>query len=122
MRAIVDGHLSLSRDLANAGHFPSIDVLRSASRVAGSVTSPHQGALAARARRLLSVHDRARDLIEVGAYSPGADPELDVAVALHPHLEAFLRQDLYDLGPADESWQRLEAVLALAPDPQAVAR
>jgi flagellum-specific ATP synthase len=114
VRSIVDGHLSLSRELANAGHFPSIDVLRSASRVASAVTTPDQQRLAAQARRLLAVHDRARDLLEVGAYAPGADPELDVAVALHPRLEAFLRQDLHDLGPVDESWRRLAAILSSA--------
>jgi flagellum-specific ATP synthase len=111
VRSIVDGHLVLSRELANAGHFPSIDVLASASRVALSVTSAEQRTLAAEARRLLSIHDRARDLIEVGAYSPGSDPELDRAVALAPALEAFRRQDLHDLHPADQAWADLAAIV-----------
>jgi flagellum-specific ATP synthase len=115
VRAIVDGHISLSRELANAGHFPSIDVLRSASRVADAVTTPEQQRLATRARRLLAVFDRARDLLEVGAYTPGADPELDLAVALNPPLTDFLRQGLHDLGPADDSWRRLEAALSSGP-------
>ncbi|MGF1595943.1 MAG: FliI/YscN family ATPase [Acidimicrobiales bacterium] len=117
VRSIVDGHLSLSRDLANAGHFPSIDVLHSASRVAGSVTDADQQALALDARRLLAVHERARDLIEVGAYAPGHDPELDRAVALHAALGEFTRQSLHDLTPADDSWRRLRELLTgHAPD------
>jgi flagellum-specific ATP synthase len=112
VRSIVDGHLVLSRELANAGHFPSIDVLASASRVALSVTDPAQQQLAAEVRRLLSIHERARDLIEVGAYAPGNDPELDRAVALAPTLERFRRQDLHDTCPADRSWSLLAGLLA----------
>jgi flagellum-specific ATP synthase len=115
VRSIVDGHVVLSRDLANAGHFPSIDVLTSASRVALAVTTPEQQAVAAETRRLLAVHDRARDLIEVGAYAPGSDPEVDRAVALAPHLEQYRRQDLHDLSPAPEAWAELTAILASVP-------
>ncbi len=112
VRSIVDGHIVLSRELANAGHFPSIDVLTSASRVALSVTSPEQQALVGVARRMMAVHERARDLIEVGAYSPGHDDELDLAVALAPHLDAFRQQDLSEACSADEAWDRLAALLA----------
>jgi flagellum-specific ATP synthase len=80
--------------------------------VALAVTSTEQQTIAARARRLLAVYERARDLIEVGAYSPGGDVELDRAVALAPLLEDFRRQGLHDLSPADESWERLAAILA----------
>lgn len=111
VRSIVDGHLVLSRELANAGHFPSIDVLSSASRVALSVTTPEQQALTAIARRMLAVHERARDLIELGAYNPGNDEELDHAVALSGGLEMFRRQDLHEACPVDESWAKLESVL-----------
>lgn len=111
VRSIVDGHLVLSRELANAGHFPSIDVLASASRVALSVTDPAQQQLAAEARRLLAVHERARDLIEVGAYAPGNDASLDRAVALAPNLELFRRQHLHDACPADQAWAILDGLL-----------
>ncbi|MDH4365031.1 MAG: EscN/YscN/HrcN family type III secretion system ATPase, partial [Acidimicrobiia bacterium] len=111
VRSITDGHISLSRDLANAGHFPSIDVLRSASRVVSSVCTAEQQALAAQARRLLATYDRARDLIEIGAYAPGADAEIDRAVALHRQLEAFTRQPLQELTTAGEAWRMLAAVL-----------
>jgi flagellum-specific ATP synthase len=111
VRSIVDGHLVLSRELANAGHFPSIDVLASASRVALSVTTPEEQRLAAEVRRLLSIHERARDLIEVGAYAPGNDAELDRAVALAPILERFRHQDLHEVVPADQAWAILEQLL-----------
>jgi flagellum-specific ATP synthase len=112
VRSIADGHLALSRELANAGHFPSIDVLNSASRVALAVTSLDQQQLAAEARRLLATYDRARDLIEIGAYAPGLDAELDRAVAIHPKLAELRRQPLHEFCPADESWRRLAACLA----------
>lgn len=112
VRSIVDGHLVLSRELANAGHFPSIDVLTSASRVALAVTTPEQQELAAQARRLLSVHQRARDLIEVGAYSPGNDPELDRAVVLAPLLDNFRRQGMDESSPIGDAWNELAAILA----------
>ena len=118
VRSIVDGHIVLSRELANAGHFPSIDVLASASRVALSVTTPEQQVLVSAARRMLAVHERARDLIEVGAYSPGHDDELDRAVALSQHLEAFRRQDLSEACPVNEAWERLAAILHAGAFPQ----
>lgn len=113
VRSIVDGHLVLSRELANAGHFPSIDILSSASRVALAVTSAEQQDVVAQARRLLAVHERARDLIEVGAYSPGLDDDLDRAVAVAPLLEAFRRQDLHEICPSDRSWAELAAIVAV---------
>ncbi|MEM7342048.1 MAG: FliI/YscN family ATPase [Actinomycetota bacterium] len=112
VRSIVDGHIVLSRDLANAGHFPSIDVLASASRVAPSVTTPEQQALAADARRMLARYERTRDLIEVGAYVPGQDVEIDRSVRLAPALEVFRRQPINEACPAPEAWRRLAAVLA----------
>ncbi len=116
VRSIVDGHIVLTRELANAGHFPSIDVLSSASRVALSVTSPEQQMLVSQARRMLAVHERARDLIEVGAYAPGSDPELDQAVLLAPALEAFRRQDLQEACQPEQSWAQLAAILGFGDD------
>lgn len=118
VRSIVDGHMVLSRELANAGHFPSIDVLQSASRVALSVTDEEQQALASITRRYLSVYDRARDLIEVGAYRAGNDEELDLAVALAPSLEEFARQDLHESTPVEIAWQRLARIVAPNPADQ----
>ncbi len=113
VRSILDGHISLTRDLANAGHFPSIDVLQSASRVADAVTDFDQQQLAAEGRKLLATYDSARDLVEVGAYSPGADPVIDRAVLLHPALTQFLQQDLHDQVNASQAWSQLEILLSL---------
>src|SRR5690606_4223692 len=74
VRSILDGHVVLSRALAHAGHYPAIDVLASISRVAPNVTTSEQQQLAQELRRLLAAHAEARDLIEIGAYVPGADP------------------------------------------------
>jgi FliI/YscN family ATPase len=92
VRSILDGHIQLSRDLASEGHYPPIDVLRSVSRVAPQVTTAEHQTLAMRCRRLLAAYDNARDLINIGAYVAGANPEIDEAVAAMPALLEFLRQ------------------------------
>lgn len=91
-RAILDGHIVLSRLLAESGHYPAIDVEASVSRVMHTIVGPDIVAGARRFRQLLSRYHRNRDLVSVGAYVPGADPLLDEALALHPRLEAFLQQ------------------------------
>ncbi len=98
-RSLLDGHIVLSRDLAQAGHFPAIDVLASASRVAGAVTTPDDARVVAEARRLLALEHEHRDLVRIGAHVPGQDPELDRALRVAPALRGVLRQDLH--GPAD---------------------
>jgi flagellum-specific ATP synthase len=111
-RSILDGHLSLSRKLANAGHFPSLDVLQSASRVMGAVTTPEQKELARSFRELLATYDDAKDLIEVGAYAAGSDAGIDTAITLRPAMTAFLRQAMHDLQDLPASWEQLAALLA----------
>jgi flagellum-specific ATP synthase len=93
-RAILDGHLVLSRRLAEAGHFPALDLAASVSRVMPAVVPEHQMALARRLKRLWNRLEETRDLMAIGAYRPGTDTELDHAVALRPAIENFLRQDL----------------------------
>jgi flagellum-specific ATP synthase len=109
-RSILDGHITLDRRLATSGHFPSIDVLESVSRVVGAVTTPEQRAQASVLRRVLAAHRDARELIEVGAYAPGSNPDVDAAVALWPAVDAFLRQPLDEVVDAEESWQQLQAL------------
>jgi len=106
-RSILDGHISLDRKLANAGHFPSIDVLSSVSRVAGAVTTPEQRQLMREARKLIDARRDVKELVEIGAYVAGTNPDADRALALWPSIAGFLQQDLHDLSPADESWTHL---------------
>lgn len=111
VRGILDGHIVLSRRLATAGHFPSIDVLESISRVERAVCTPDQLGLAAMARRLLAAHRDARELIEVGAYAAGSDPDVDLAIALRPGLEDFLRQRPDTAIPVEQAWAELARAL-----------
>ncbi len=92
VRSIVDGHIVLSRSLAQRGHFPSIDVLASASRVMKNVTKPDQQKLSQKLRENLAIYREAEDLINIGAYKPGANPKIDKAVKLIDSINDFLRQ------------------------------
>ncbi len=92
-RAVLDGHIVLSRALAEMGHYPAIDILASVSRLMTEVCEPAHRELACRLRALLSVYRRAEDLINVGAYVPGSNPRLDEAVRRIEGIMAFLRQD-----------------------------
>jgi flagellum-specific ATP synthase len=111
-RSILDGHVALSRRLATSGHFPSIDVLESVSRVSGAVTSPEQSRAATALRRLLAAHRDARELIEIGAYVPGTNPDVDLARELSPAIEQFLRQPLAERSDAGSAWDHLHGLLA----------
>lgn len=93
VRGILDGHVILSRELAERGHFPAIDVSRSLSRVMPAIVSPTHRELAREVRELWSRLDRARDLLSLGAYRPGNDVKLDRAVGLETNLSEWLRQD-----------------------------
>lgn len=103
-RSILDGHIVLSRRLATAGHFPSIDVLDSISRLTPSITTPEQRATAVAFRQLMAAHRDARDLIEIGAYLAGTNPLVDRAITLQEPMDGFLRQDLHELTPAPDAW------------------
>ena len=106
-RGILDGHIVLSRELAEAGHYPAIDVEKSVSRVMTSVTSREHLQAARRARTLLSKVNKARDLIQLGAYAPGHDKELDAAVHAQPALVALLQQDMHEAATLADSVQQL---------------
>lgn len=100
-RGILDGHVVLSRKLAEGGHFPAIDVLQSVSRVMPRVASPEALAAAQEARGLLAGHAEVEALLRVGAYEKGQDAATDRAVAANPALTAFLRQGVEEPPPAD---------------------
>ena len=93
-RAILDGHIVLSRDIAETGLYPAIDMESSVSRLMVELAAPQQLAAARRLRQLYSTYRQNRDLVAVGAYQAGADPLLDEAIASQPRLLDFLRQDL----------------------------
>ncbi|MDQ1530113.1 MAG: flagellum-specific synthase [Microbacteriaceae bacterium] len=110
-RSILDGHVVLDRKLATGGHFPSIDVLASVSRVASRVTTPEQQAAASALRRVLAARREMQDLIDVGAYSAGANPLVDAALANTAGIAGFLQQRMDDVTPAADAWQWLEALV-----------
>jgi flagellum-specific ATP synthase len=93
VRALLDGHIVLSRALASEGWYPPIEVLDSISRLMPAVISPEHGNAAAHVRRMLAVYARSEDLIRIGAYKPGADASLDLAIATRPQIRSFLIQD-----------------------------
>ena len=109
-RAILDGHIVLTRPLADAGHYPAIDIEQSISRVMHAVANGDDVRLAKQFKTLLSRHQRNRDLINVGAYSAGSDPVLDQAITLYPRLESFLQQDMHERAGYDESLADLRAL------------
>ena len=110
-RSILDGHITLSRSLASQGHFPTIDVLDSVSRVASAVTTEEQKGLMRELRSLLAAYREARDLIEIGAYKPGTNPTVDRAVMLHDRINGFLRQAMNESNGPGEAWTLLRDLL-----------
>ena len=110
-RAILDGHVVLSRELAEESHFPAIDIDRSASRVMTNVVGREHLEAARRFRQLHARYQKARDLIQLGAYASGHDADLDTAVALHARMNDLLRQDMNDPSPFASSVERLLATI-----------
>ena len=119
-RSILDGHIVLDRRLATAGHFPSIDVLESVSRVAPAVTTPEQQQLARRARRLLAARRDVKELVEIGAYVTGSNPLADEALARWSSLEAFLQQGMAERSDVTATWAGLAGALGVVPAVPAV--
>ena len=110
-RAILDGHVVLSRDLAQRGQYPAIDVAASLSRVMADIAGPDHLVLARHFRALVAAYEANRDLVLMGAYRPGADPQLDRAIALHDRLTEFLCQPARSTVPLDQSIAALAALL-----------
>jgi flagellum-specific ATP synthase len=111
VRSLLDGHIVLSRSLASEGWYPPIDVLDSISRLMPSVTAPNHRENAALFRRLLAVYAHSEDLVRIGAYKPGADPELDRALRARDAMRGFMTQRSNDCATLADSVGRL-AVLA----------
>ncbi len=110
-RAILDGHIVLSRTLAESGHYPAIDVEQSASRVMHNVVSREHFEMARRFRAVYSKYQRGRDLVQIGAYAHGSDPALDEAIALHDSMDQFLQQDMFEAATFETLQTSMEAAL-----------
>ncbi len=106
-RAILDGHIVLDRSLAEAGHYPAIDIEQSISRVMNAIVSPEHQKLSRRLKQLSSRYSRNVDLINVGAYSAGSDPILDEAIQKRSAIEELLQQDWAECSTAQDSIDRL---------------
>ena len=111
-RAILDGHIVLSRSLAEAGHYPAIDIEASISRAMHSLVPAPQMQRVRRFKQMYSRYQRNRDLINVGAYAAGSDALLDQAIAAWPRIESFLQQDMRERVPLAQAGAELDAFLA----------
>jgi len=113
-RAILDGHIVLSRDLAEAGHYPAIDIEASISRVMPAVVERAHLRAAQQFRQIYSAYRQQRDLIAVGAYQKGSDPQVDKAIAMWPQLRGFLQQEVDDPMPLAQAIEALQDLAAEA--------
>lgn len=111
VRSILDGHIVLSRRLAHRNHYPAIDILQSVSRVMPKIISDKQRAIAMKAREILATYREAEDLINIGAYVKGSNPNIDEAIKKNPELESFLIQDLNEADFSDDLWESLQKII-----------
>lgn len=107
VRSILDGHIALSRDLAGRGHYPPIDILGSVSRVMNEVADDNHRRWSFRVRELMAAYRDNEDLINIGAYVPGSNREVDLAIQWMPEFNRFLKQDLKESAPFAETINRL---------------
>ena len=111
VRGILDGHIVMERAIAERGRFPAINVLKSISRTMPGCQLPHEREVVTVARQALASYANMEELIRIGAYRMGADPQVDRAIRLNPALEEFLRQGKDEVSTLDESFDRLHAIL-----------
>ena len=112
VRAILDGHVILSRELGARGHYPAIDILNSVSRLASHVATPAQREAARKVREALAAYRQSEDLINLGAYVAGSNRSLDSAISLRPQLLSFLRQEPEATEPLNHTLEQLYALAA----------
>jgi FliI/YscN family ATPase len=110
VRATLDGHIVLSRQMAAMGHYPAIDVLHSVSRLSSAIATKEQNAAACQVREALATYQQSEDLIQLGAYVSGANPKLDAAIKARPQLIDFLRQDTASKAPLQETVTRMSSL------------
>jgi flagellum-specific ATP synthase len=111
VRGILDGHIVMERSIAERGRFPAINVLKSISRTMPGCQLPHEREIVKSARQALSAYSNMEELIRIGAYRAGSDPQIDRAILLNPDLEAFLSQDKDETATLDDCFNRLDGIL-----------
>lgn len=111
VRSIIDGHIVLSRDLANKGHFPAVDILQSVSRVMPKVLNQEQRKLAQAVKELVAVYEESSDLINIGAYVNGSNPKIDEAIRKIDAINAFLKQDMSESDFETDLWSNLNQIV-----------
>ena len=111
VRGILDGHIVMERAIAERGRFPAINVLKSISRTMPGCHLPHEREIVKAARQSLAAYANMEELIRIGAYRAGADPQVDRAIALNPSLEGFLAQDKDEATSLDDSFNILAHIL-----------
>jgi len=111
VRGLLDGHIWLSRKLSTRGHYPSIDPIESISRLMPDICDPEHLKAARAMRRLLGVYLDNEDLISIGAYRTGSNPEIDHAIKMKPLIDQFLQQDVADRAVLDETVQSIKKLM-----------
>ena len=111
VRAILDGHIVLSRELANHRHYPAIDILHSNSRLVTQLLTLDERRLVEKVIKVLSVYEKSRDLVEIGAYKTGTNPALDNAIKLVPKIEEYLKQDVKESMDRKSAFSMLQSIV-----------
>jgi flagellar biosynthesis/type III secretory pathway ATPase len=115
VRAILDGHIVLARELGAAGHFPAIQVLDSVSRLQSSLNTPEQAASARKIREALALYRQSEDLINLGAYVSGSNPKLDAVIRSRNEIMRFLRQGPTDSSIVEETIRQMGSLAQMIP-------
>jgi len=111
VRGILDGHFIMDRKLAERGQYPAINVLKSISRVMNQITDETHNQIAQEIRSLISVYEENNELIQIGAYKHGTNPEIDRAISFYPKIQSFLKQDIMEYRTQNESIEMMKALL-----------
>ena len=114
VRGIVDGHIVMDRSIADRGRYPAIDILRSVSRSMPKVFHEEQNAIIRRAKQVISSYENMAELIRLGAYRKGSDPDVDQALVLYPLLEEFLTQNKDEQTLIHDGFTRLAQILGMS--------
>ena len=115
VRAILDGHIMLSRELGAAGHYPAIQILDSVSRLQSQIATPEQKVHAQKVREALAAYRQAEDLIQLGAYVAGSNPRLDATIRARDNMMRYLRQDGSVVSPIQETLTGLGSLATMLP-------